>query len=149
MLARVAGKSSPSSRTGLGRQLTKARSSLARLIDSYQEGLLEKDEFEPRLRATRERLAHLEAQSKEIEEQRNQDRALRLALQGLEDFGERVQAGLTTASWHERREIIRALVKRVEVGIEKICVVYRVSPPPLSRPGGALLNIVGSVLYRL
>ncbi len=41
----------------LGRQLTKARSSLARLIDSYQEGLLEKDEFEPRLRATRERLA--------------------------------------------------------------------------------------------
>jgi len=123
----------------LGRQLTKVRSSLARLIDSYQEGLLEKDEFEPRLRATRERLARLEAQSKEIEEQRDQDRALRLALQGLEDFGERVQAGLTTASWHERREIIRALVKRVEVGIEKICVVYRVSPPPfVSAPlGGA------------
>ncbi len=88
-----------------------------------------------------------EAESKEIEEQRDQDRASRLALQGLEDFGERVQAGLTTASWHERREIIRALVKRVEVGIEKICVVYRVSPPPfVTRPRGGAFEHCGELV---
>ena len=122
----------------LERQLAKVRSGLARLIDSYQEGLLEKHESEPRLRAARERPSRLEAQAKEIEDRRDQDRALRLAIQGLEDFAERVQAGLTTANWHDRREIIRAIVKRVEVGTEEIRVVYRVSPPPfVSAPSGS------------
>lgn len=93
----------------LARQIAKVRSGLARLIDSYQEGLLEKEEFEPRLRAARERLAVLEAQRKEAEERRDQDHALRVALQGIEDFAARVQTGLSTASWQERREIIRAL----------------------------------------
>ena len=31
-----------------------------RLIDSYQDGYLEKEEFEPRIRGLRERLAQLE-----------------------------------------------------------------------------------------
>ena len=114
----------------MGRQIKKVQSGLARLIDGYQEGLLQKEEFEPRLRTTRERLARLEAEAKDVAERRDQDRALRLALQGLEDFAERVQAGLTGASWQERREIIRALVKQVEVGRDEIRVVYRVSPSP-------------------
>ncbi len=102
--------------------------------------------------ATRERLARLEAEAKDVAERRDQDCALRLALQGLEDFAERVQAGLTGASWQERREIIRALLKQVEVGRDEIRVVYRVSPPPfVSAPSGgtgALLNIVGNALNR-
>ena len=59
------------------------------------------------LGATRERLARLEAEAKDVAERRDEDRALRLALQGLEDFAEsRVQAGAPTgASWQERREI--------------------------------------------
>ena len=128
----------------LGRQIKKVQSGLARLIDGYQEGLLQKEEFEPRLRATRERLARLEAEAKDVAERRDQDRALRLALQGLEDFAERVQAGLTGASWQERREIIRALVKQVEVGRDEIRVVYRVSPSPfVSAPSGGTFEHCG------
>ncbi len=123
----------------LGRQIKKVQTGLARLIDGYQEGLLQKEEFEPRLRAARERLARLEAEAEVIAERREQDQALRLALQGLEEFAERVKAGLSGAGWQERRDIIRALVKRVEVGTEEIRVVYRVSPPPFVRApiGGA------------
>ena len=123
----------------LGRQIKKVQTGLARLIDGCQEGLLQKEEFEPRLRAARERLARLEAEAEVIAERREQDQALRLALQGLEEFAERVKAGLSGAGWQERRDIIRALVKRVEVGTEEIRVVYRVSPPPFVRApiGGA------------
>ena len=62
----------------LGRQIKKVQSGLARLIDGYQEGLLQKEEFEPRSRAARERLARLEAEAKDVAERRDQDRALRL-----------------------------------------------------------------------
>ena len=41
------------------------RSSVAsRLVDAYEEGLLEKSDFEPRLRRSRDRLTKLEAEAK-------------------------------------------------------------------------------------
>ena len=43
-------------------QLGKVRQGLARLIDSYAEGLLEKHEFEPRITRLRQRLTQLEEQ---------------------------------------------------------------------------------------
>jgi site-specific DNA recombinase len=117
----------------LQRQIKRVQTSLSRLIDAYQEGLLQKEEFEPRVRTARERLARLQSEATVIAEEREQNQCLRLALQGLEEFAGRVQSGLSEAGWHERRDIIRAVVKRVEVGKEEIRVAYRVSPPPFIR----------------
>jgi site-specific DNA recombinase len=131
----------------LDRQIARLRSGVSRLIDSYQEGLLEKEEFEPRLRTARTRLARLEADAAQLADQRAQQRALRLALQGIEDFAARVQAGLETATWHDKREILCALVKRVEVGADEMRIVYRVSPPPfLSAPQGGAFQHCGGCL---
>src|SRR5262249_5658587 len=46
-------------------QLTKLRQGLGRLIDSYTEGLLAKEEFEPRLGRLRQRIAALEQQAQQ------------------------------------------------------------------------------------
>src|SRR5262245_36263924 len=46
----------------LERQVGKLRQGLARLIDSYAEGLIDKQEFEPRVTRLRQRIAHVEAQ---------------------------------------------------------------------------------------
>jgi site-specific DNA recombinase len=131
----------------LDRQIAKLRSGLSRLIDSYQEGLLKKEEFEPRVRAARERLTRLEADATQLADEREKHRALRLALQGVEDFAARVQAGLGSATWHEKREIIRALVRRVEVATDEIRIVYRISPPPFaSAPSGGAFQHCGGCL---
>ena len=53
----------------LQRQIKKVQTGLARLIDGYQEGLLKKEEFEPRSQAARERLARLQAEAKLFAEQ--------------------------------------------------------------------------------
>jgi site-specific DNA recombinase len=84
------------------------------------------------VRAARERLARLEAEGRQQADAAAQERELRLALGGLEEFAARVQDGLADADWLTRREIIRALVKRIEVGRDDIRVVYRVSPPPFA-----------------
>jgi site-specific DNA recombinase len=131
----------------LDRQIAKLRSGLSRLIDSYQEGLLKKEEFEPRVRTARERLTRLEADATQLADEREKHRALRLALQGVEDFAARVQAGLGSATWHEKREIIRASVRRVEVATDEIRIVYRVSPPPfVSAPSGGAFQHCGGCL---
>src|SRR5437763_12642421 len=48
----------------------------------------------------------------------------------LDEFASRVKSGLHQADWSTRREIIRALVKRVEIDQEQVRVVFRVNPPP-------------------
>src|SRR4051812_40984414 len=50
----------------------------------------------------------------------------------LEEFAQRVTAGLEQADWTRRRELIRTLVKRVEIGTEAVQLVFRVEPGPLS-----------------
>jgi site-specific DNA recombinase len=60
---------------------------------------------------------------------------LRLILGRLEDFTPRVKEGLYSADWSTRREIIRALVKRLEIDQEQVRVVFRVDPNvPSSSP---------------
>ena len=105
---------------------------MSRLIDAFGDGLLERDEFEPRLRAARERLSRLEEEERTALGRGEEEAALRLVIGQLEGFARRVKEGLHGADWATRREVIRALVKRVEVGEEEVRVVYKVTPPPLS-----------------
>jgi site-specific DNA recombinase len=131
-----------------GRQLEvliqKVKRGIARLIDAYGEGLVDKEEFEPRVRAFRERLTRLEAEAQQQQELEAQERDLRLVMGRLQEFGERVKAGLEEADWSTRREIIRALVKRVEIGVEEVRVVYRVNFSPFAEsPKGGILPDCG------
>lgn len=110
-------------------QLQKVRRAITRLIDAYEDGLLNKSEFEPRIKSSKERLAKLESESSRLSEAESEESELRLAIGHLEDFAQHVRDGLETILWTDKREIIRALVKRVEVGREEVRVVYKVSLP--------------------
>ncbi len=136
-----AGAKSKDARTKL---IQKVKRGIARLIDAYAEGLLEKKEFEPRVRGAKERLSKLEAEAKAEAEEEAQEQELRLVIGHLQEFAERVRSGLAEADWSTRREIIRALVKRVEVDQEEVRVVYRVSPSPfVESPDGGILQDCG------
>jgi site-specific DNA recombinase len=107
-------------------QLGKLRQGLGRLIDSYAEGLIDKDEFAPRLTRLRQRIAHLEAQHQRLEDEATVQAELRVIIGRLEDFAAEVHQGLDQADWLRKREMIRALVKRVEVDPDQVNVVFRI-----------------------
>jgi site-specific DNA recombinase len=125
---RVGRPSRSSAGPSLAKLIQKAKRSIARLIDAYEEGLLDKSEFEPRLSGARERLARLQAEAKEEADREAEEQELRLVVGRLQEFAQQVHDGLDQADWHTRREIVRALVKRIEVDAETIRIVYRVSP---------------------
>jgi site-specific DNA recombinase len=112
--------------------IRKARSGVSRLIDAFGDGLLERGEFEPRLSKARERLARLEEEERLALGRGEEEESVRLVIGQLEGFARRVEEGLLESDWASRREVIRALVKRVEVGDEEVRVVYKVSPLPFS-----------------
>jgi site-specific DNA recombinase len=114
----------------LGSIITNARKMISRLIDAYGEGLLDKSEFEPRISAARERLAKLEDECRQRLDEANQEAELRLVIGQLEEFARRISQELQEPDWETRREIIRALVKKVEIDEQEVRIVYRVSPSP-------------------
>jgi site-specific DNA recombinase len=113
-------------RTPLEGQLGKLRQGVARLIDSYAEGLIDKQEFEPRVMRLRERMAHIEAQCQQLAETEMLQRDLHLILGRLDEFTAQVHQNLETLEWSQKREIIRTLVRRVELAADQVQVVFRV-----------------------
>jgi site-specific DNA recombinase len=109
-------------------QLGKLRQGLARLIDSYTEGLLDKHEFEPRILRLRQRIGHLDDQRRQLVDEAALHTELQLIIGRLEDFATKVHAGLVGADWTHKRDLIRALVKRVEVAQDQVNIVFRIDP---------------------
>ena len=114
----------------LNKMIANLKKMISRLIDAYGDGLLDKSEFEPRILAVRERLAKLEDECRQRIDEANQEVELRLVIGQLEEFAKRVSQELQEPDWDTRRNVVRALVKKVEVDEQEVRIVYRVSPSP-------------------
>jgi len=110
--------------------LGKVKRGMARITDAYEDGLIEKKEFERRIKQAKGRLEKLQTQVKEQMDEETRRKELRLVIGHLQEFADHVKNGLETADWSTRRQILRTLIKQVEIDQEEIRVAYRVSPPP-------------------
>jgi site-specific DNA recombinase len=122
------------SRQQLEALIRKIQRGMARITDAYEDGLIDKREFEPRIRKARERLEKLKTEVKVQMDQEAQQRDLTLIMGRLEEFADRVRQGLDQADWPTKRQILRTLVQQVEIDRQEVRVVYRISPPPFVEP---------------
>ena len=112
----------------------RAQASLDRLINAYAEGLIDKKEFTPRVQQAKQRLKELEAEDKLLRQSETRDDQAKEVIHRLEQFAAHVRTGLDQADRLQRRDIVRALVKRVELSREDVRIVYRVDLCPFE-PG--------------
>jgi site-specific DNA recombinase len=127
-IASAAANPKQADRTLLAAQLRKLRQGVGRLIDSYAEGIIEKDDFEPRIARLKERIAALEAEERKLEAEASLERQLQLIVGRLEDFRRTMTDNLDQADWATQRELIRTLVARVEIDRDDVQVVFRIDP---------------------
>ena len=114
----------------LEQQQAKEKRALARLIDAYESGLLEKEEFVPRLERARQRLQDWQTQLEQLHEAQTQEQTMADVIGRLEDFAARIATGLREPTPQQKRDILKALVKRVEIAPDKIRVIYKIHPLP-------------------
>ena len=125
-------------------QMGQLRQGVARLIDRDAAGLIDKHEFEPRLTHLRQRLARVEEQRHALAEEAALQRDFQLIIGRLDDVAAKVHSGLEEADWTSQRDLIRALVKRVEVAQNEVNIVFRVDPyPGDADPEKKVCNFVG------
>ncbi len=114
---------------------------MGRLIDSYAEGLIERAEFEPRIAGFRQRIGGWEVQLRAMRDEAALQSTLSLVIGRLEDFAKRVHDRMSEVDWLMQRELIRTLVKRVEINQDDINVVFRVDGTlPTSDPTSSSQN---------
>ena len=109
-------------------QRLKQQHALERLIDSFTEGLISKDQFTPRMARTRSRIAELDTQIQAYSGDIDQMEHLRLGVARLRELSATLGPGLADSDWHRKREVIRTVVQRIEIGHENIRIVFRLSP---------------------
>ncbi len=125
----AAGAAAPEEVVRLDRQMAALRRGIGRLIDSYAEGFVEKAEFEPRITGMKQRLSQLRERQEAAVRAAESERELSLVISRLEDFAAKVSEGLDKLDRLGQRDIIRTLIKRIEVDSDGIEIVFRVPPP--------------------
>jgi retron-type reverse transcriptase len=84
----------------------------------------------PRIQRLRQRLNSLASQAIQKVCEQAQQAELQQIITRLEEFSAKVKDNLDDADWHTKRDLIRTLVKQVEVSKEDVSIVIRVTPDP-------------------
>jgi site-specific DNA recombinase len=117
-------------RAGIERQLQQAQRARDRLIESYTDGVIDKQDFATRIGRFDARLARLQEQRDEARQVAEQDTELRLVIGRLDDFAATVHHGLDHASLVVQHHLITTLVKRIDLETDALRLVFRIDPGP-------------------
>jgi site-specific DNA recombinase len=126
-------------RTRLERDLIRATTAIARLLEAYQEQLLELDELRARMPELRKREAALRAQIDALDAQLvDHETYLKLA-ENLDSFLGRLGDSIDDADITDRQRVLRAVVREVLVGHDGITIRHSIPTGGTSGPkdGGA------------
>lgn len=126
---RLAAPETSDTERSLQKQLAVVQRTMNRLIDVHTDGLIDRDEFEPRLERARRRDAELKSKLESLRSQTREQTALREALACLDRFSEIVSTNLDQADWTTRRDILRTLIDRILIEPTQIRIVYRINYP--------------------
>jgi site-specific DNA recombinase len=116
--------------TAIDSRLAALRRGMGRLIDSYTDGVIEKNDFEPRMSGFKQRISSLEEQRKAALDMADLRATLSVIVGQLEAFSQAIRDRLDEVDWTTRRNLIRLLVKRIEIAEHDINIVFRVPPDP-------------------
>ena len=121
----------------------------SRLIDSYASAIIEKDDFEPKIKNLKIRLSQIDEQIEKSVNTESAQHELFLVVDRLEEFSKKVDVTLDIVDFNTKREIIRALVKRVEIYKEEVVVVFRIDPeaPANDKTSSTSSETRGSIMH--
>ena len=107
-------------------EVTHVKSGMTKLLDAYQEGLIEIAELRKRMPELRKREVALNSQLQSLEAKAlEQDHVLGLSMK-IEDFLKCLRQSAETLNVLERQKVIRLIIKEVLVGLDKITIKHSI-----------------------
>ena len=113
-------------------KIAQVKSRMGRLLDAYESGCVEKAEFESRMQRHQDRLAAEKRALADAEGSEDQAADLRLLLTHFETFASQIRTGLHNADLAAKRKMLRLLIKRVEVDVDEVRIIYKINLHPFA-----------------
>jgi site-specific DNA recombinase len=114
----------------LQKSIVDSKRRIARLLDAYENGWVDKGDFEPRIRTAKERLVRDEETLARHQRDSITEEELRVVAGEFKTFAEQMEALLQHADFATKRKLLRLLVNRVEIAENEVRIVYKVSVRP-------------------
>jgi len=108
----------------------KVKRGIGRLIDAYENGLIDRTELESRLSPARRRQQQLQEQIAALDAEHRRRQDLQLVVGRIETFARQLEGSLEQADWPTKQQVIRMLIKQIEIGEQTVKVVYKVDSLP-------------------
>jgi site-specific DNA recombinase len=126
-------KELPEDLQALRKKRQKLQHGIDRLIDSFADGVIDKDQFTSRMNRAKARLADLER--KIAAQAANEERRVHIqsAMGRLTELSHHLESQLKEADWGSKREIMRAIIQRIEIAPTNIAIVLRLSTKTSAR----------------
>ena len=116
-------------------EIRQADNEKERLLDLYQNGVLDLAEIESRLGKLRGKVKRLVQEKQSLEHERVKEGQQLQLISQIQEFQKRVSANLKTLSFEQKKEIVRLLVEEVIVDIKTGEITIRhVAPSPGKLP---------------
>jgi site-specific DNA recombinase len=124
----------------LNSEKLKLEKSIERLIDGYTEGVIEKIEFEPRIKIYKKKLYNVQEQLSQLDYNQTQSNEIKILIEKFEIFSSNIKQRLENVDWQTKRDIFEALIKQVEIGKENVNIVFRISSYPSGNNSAPVLE---------
>jgi site-specific DNA recombinase len=115
---------------GREESMAKLKRRMARLLDAYENEWLDKREFESRMGRMKERLNLAEEVAAQHEREAREEADLKSVLEQFDSFAQQIADGLDRADLPTQRQLLRLLIKRIDVDAHEVRLIYKVNPHP-------------------
>ena len=126
-------------------QCQKLRRGMERLIDTFAEGVIDREQFTIRMDRTKARISEIETKLAGQAADQERQTHVHMLRTRLAELSSHLRSHLNEADWTTKREIIRALVQRIEIGTASVVVVLRLPAETGTRPWEPLMVTLSRV----
>jgi site-specific DNA recombinase len=131
--------SSPTKRRkeAVEKEINRVETSIEKLLDAYQEGLLRLEELRKRMPGLRKRQEALNSEFNTLEATAASHQGFLRLAENIEDFLGRLRNTADSMSMTDRQKILRLVVKEILVDLETIKIIHSIpvtGPTPASEP---------------
>jgi len=121
----------------LSKELTRVQKGIEKLLDAYQEGLLQLEELRKRVPELRKREEALKSELHSLEAAAADQKAFLRLADNIEDFLGRLRKTANTLSVTERQKILRLVVREILVDRETIKIKHSLPVTGFNTPTGS------------
>src|SRR5262249_50589824 len=133
---RNAREQSASSSKNVDRELAKTERAIEKLLDAYQEDLVDLDELRTRMRRLNAKRAELDHAVKQIEARAATSQDYLKLVDDIASFIKKLLTNGIQVSLEERHRVLRALVKEILVDDDRVIIRHSIPIKPTSTPPG-------------